>query len=399
MIQLIDAAEEIDKIVNEKFKTQGWIIPGDVKVSTQVEFIKLLKERGAFSSIPCFLDSLDRPHVKAYTTACFALGSSRFHRKSTPIILDKMDQRGVKPTPLTFITVLRAIDGVTAAVSMMKRIDHYGVKMNAEVYNSVIFACQRSQQNGSFDDKSWQTTIRFVQEMKRKQIEPTAKTYEAVFKALAPTGKTKLADPFLQQFKLTPIIRKSHFVWAAAMNIFANAADWNQIIILISEMQDFGCQPNLLHCSALLKACVRAKESSLAIDILETMIGKSIDNSVNLNLPTIMPDLVALNTVISACSRGGDFANAKSIFLRIKAGEFIDPVTHETISPDRITYHTMLSSTNDPHEALRILKEVVFESTEADCDKMCLRAILKACSQSSPPRWLEATTIYMPATS
>jgi len=35
----------------------------------------------------------------------------------------------------------------------------------------------------------------------------------------------------------------------------------------------------------------------------------------------------------------------------------------------------------------------LFESTEVDCDKMCLRAILKACSQSSPPRWLEATTI------
>ena len=82
------------------------------------------------------------------------------------------------------------------------------------------------------------------------------------------------------------------------------------------------------------------------------------------HLPQIPPDLIALNTVIAACAKAKNYEAAKSIYDRMKSGEFRDPHNnnnhHKLIFPDLITHHHLLVSCHNPTDAVQIVKEVRF---------------------------------------
>jgi pentatricopeptide repeat protein len=126
-------------------------------------------------------------------------------------------------------------------------------------------------------------------------------------------------------------------------------------------MQAAGYAPTLRHCSALLKAFARAGRDDLALATLQMMLGDRDFGELeklNFSLPCTSPDLIALNTVIKSCAKGNNLDGVMSIFERMQAGEFQDPESSLVISPDQITFHSMLQACRDPKTARDIVKEV-----------------------------------------
>lgn len=333
----------------------GW------SIRDQVSFVKLLQQRNAFDAIMSFLD-LGKPDVKVYTTATFAVALSGHHRKKALAILKKMDGRNVEPTALTIIALLGALDGPSSVSKMMNEMEDRGVAMNTEVFNSAIYAIRRFPRSSNPDDMDWQVALNLFQKMRSKRIQPSSKTYHALLQVLSRTGKASLAMSLLQQWKsTTSTLATDDHVWGAAINVCAQAADYDKAIHLVMEMQEAGCTPTLRHCSALLKAFSRAGRDDFALATLQMMLGDTDCGDLaktNLSLPFTSPDLIALNTVIKACSEARNLDGVMSIFERMQAGEFRDPETCRVISPDRITFHSMLQACRDPTTAREIVKEV-----------------------------------------
>jgi pentatricopeptide repeat protein len=358
---------EIDRLPS-KWEIDNWVRRrreesyfSDWTFADQIAFVKLLQGRRAFKAILYFLDSLSYPNVKVCTTAMFSMALSSNHRHEALGILDLMDRLGVSPTSLTFIALLGSIDGPSAASWMMARFERYkGVKMTAEVYNSAIYACRRVAVGSRPDDNDWQVALRLLQQMRSKRIQPTTKTFHAMLQVLSRTGKVSMAMALLQQMQNTPHLKPDDFVWAAAINVCAQAADYRGAIKVINDMQTAGFRPNLRHCSALIKAFVKSGQDDLALLALEMMVGSSDteDPSNPFRLPIAAPDIIALNTVVAACAKSHNYEAAMSIYERMKAGEFQDPINNKVIAPDIITHHSMLIACSNPEDARQIVKEV-----------------------------------------
>ena len=345
---------------NESSPFQSW------SMKDQNELIRLLKERGAYQAIVTFMEYLGEQNVYLYTTSIFALALSPSHRKEAVSILDFMDSRRIQPTSLTFVALIGSVDGPTATVEMMKRIDKYKkVKLNSEVFHSAIYACCRIPAGATSPERDWQTAISFFQQMRRKRIAPTTKTYAALMQVLSRTGQIKITLSLLRELQATPALRADDRVWGAAINVCAQVGDYQEAITLINEMNGLGYRTNLRHCSTFLKALAKSGQAKLALQALDMMLGQS-DTSLSSDkeerpkfyLPPTPPDLVAVNTVMAACSKAGNVNATKVLFERLKAGDFRDAATDKPISPDGISYHAVLSSCKSPELARELVKEV-----------------------------------------
>jgi pentatricopeptide repeat protein len=140
--------------------------------------------------------------------------------------------------------------------------------------------------------------------------------------------------------------------------------DFRQVADFLQQMES----PNLRHCTSLLLAFANGGQYQSAIDALNLMTGKHtgtlkvLGYSKPLVLPLIAPDMVTLNTVLSAAAKSGNYSAALELFNCIRNGDFLAPTetgsVAEPLSPDRITYHNLLISCNDPFAAKDIVKEM-----------------------------------------
>jgi pentatricopeptide repeat protein len=335
------------------------------RIKAHIDFVKLLQDKQAYGAVSIFLQKIEKADVKVYTTAMFGFALSISHRHLALEVLNLMDERGVDPTSLTFIAVLGSVDGAKAVSSLMKRIESYSkVELTDEVFNSAIFACKRRGSDGE-TSRNWQTALNLFQIMRRKRIDPTIKTYHALLQVLGGTGQVHMAKSLLQQLHNTAGLVADNRVWAAAINICADRGDCDGALHFVREMNARGHRPNLLVCSVLLKAFALGARDELALQALDMMVrrdgsGSSDDglSSYSFHLPPVLPDRIALNTVISACAKAKNFAGALEVLARMKDGEFLDPENGQVVTPDIISYHSILKFCTEPIVAMRLVKEM-----------------------------------------
>jgi pentatricopeptide repeat protein len=334
-------------------------------VRHQIDFIRLLQSRGAYASIMIFVKHFSFD-VYVYTTAISAMALSQQHRKKALVLLDEMDKRKILPTAYTFTALICSVDGPDDTRNIMKKLNTYQkVRLTVEIYDSAIHACRRTPKGALPSNKDWQTALNLFQQMRRNRITPTTKTYVALLQVLARTGQVKMAVTLLEEIQNTPGLHADDRVWGAAMNVCAQAGDYQEAIRLIMEMQQLDCRPNTRHCSSLLKAFARAGQDKLALRALDMMLAPPGSSNLPFDgggqlftLPPTPPDLVALNTVLAACSKVGNFNDTMALFKRIKAGEFREDNTGQPISLDQISFHSVLSSCRSPKIARELVKEV-----------------------------------------
>ena len=332
----------------------------------QNDFIRLLKDCRAFDAIVTFTIRLARQHVFVYTTAMFAVAVSSNDRDKALLLLDQMDDRDILPTALTYTALLGSVDGPKEVLKMMSRLKEYQdvVKLTDAVFDSAIFACGRLRTSSSHDmDSTWQTALSLFRQMRGQRIAPTTKTYLALMQVLGKTGQVKIALSILDELRNSPNLKIDERVWGAAINVCAQAADYKSSIQVIRYMQEEKFKPNIHHCSALLKSMSKSGQYKLALRTLQIMVdGGTLSLSkrpdLSFTLPLTRPDLVALNTVMAACSKAGNYNATKALFDRVRTGEFNDPETGEQIAPDRISYHSVLAACRSPDLARELVKEV-----------------------------------------
>jgi len=392
-------------------------------IHEQVEFVKYLQRRRAFNSILSFLSVLDFDQnktgnenmpikkqdrlVKVYTTALFAISASRIDRdpnakklldeKAIVLeVLDQMQRNHVAATTLTYVAIFKNLQGRSSDVmGMIRFVEKRELTLpktertiwDAEVYHAAIYACgcqtdrlRRVNRKGdkfspSNSKNDWQTPLSLMQHMQRNGIQPNSKTYLAVLDVLVQNeAKIPIITSIVNQWINAREAGRcdgsqEDRIWAKALNACAVVGDVCQALQFVTEMSKLS-KPNLRHCTALLKSFARADgvgRDQLAITALNAMMGNTTafleiqdgNKDFQVLLPRTDLDLVALNTAISIVVKNGSYNDAQKLFDRIMGGDFIDS-NGLVLSPDRITYHTLLSGCRDPTIAKQIIKEMRF---------------------------------------
>ena len=393
-------------------------------IHEQVEFVKYLQRRRAFKSILSFLSILDfdqekvensnaskkkqNRFVKVYTTALFAISSSGIEHdpnekdqldvKAIALkILDQMERNAVPATTLTYVAIFKNLQGrkKSDVMQMIRFLEKRELKLpkteriawDAEVYHAAMYACgkpmnhhRRANRNNyeyspTNSNIDWQTPLSLMQHMQRNGIQPNSKTYLAVLDVLVQNeAKVPIIKSIMNQWKNAREVGRcddsqEDRIWAKALNACAVVGDVCQALEFVGDMLETS-KPNLRHCTALLKSFARAKgvgRDHLAITALNAMMGNTTavlevqDGTIEYRvlLPRTDLDLVALNTVISIVVKAGSYEDAQCLFDRIQGGEFKDS-NENVLSPDRITYHTLLSGCRDPAIAKQIVKDMRF---------------------------------------
>jgi len=351
-----------------------------------------------------FLREITQADVKVCTTAMFGFALSMNHRHLAISVLDLMDERGAEPTSLTFIAVLGSVDGAKATSSLMRRIEAYKkVELTEEVFNSAIFACKRRSSDGE-PSTQWQTALNLLQVMRRKRIIPSLKTYHALLQVLGGTGQVPMAKSLLQQLHSTAGLAADDRVWAAAMNVCADIGDYDGALHFVREMYALGHRPNLLICSVVLKAFALGAQDKLALRALDMMTGRQVQGTPDedfipptFHLPPVPLDRIALNTVISACAKATNLAGAIEVLERMKRGEFLDPENGQEVTPDLISYHSVLKFCTDPQIAVSLVKEMRLSRRNrlgvVTPSSMTYAHAINACQQAESPSSEKAATL------
>jgi pentatricopeptide repeat protein len=394
-------------------------------VKEAIIFVRYLQQRHAYDSIIPFISMLDSQFcgrnsaklIKIYTTALFALSSSGYHnggRREFHInceacayeVLDIIERKDVKPTTLTFIALFGCLhgSGSDSVLRLYNRLQksYPNVEWNAELYNTAIASCKKgrrgrsqvdidSNSKSSCDDEHWQAGFFLFQQMQRRHICPTSKTYLALLEVVSNTGKIPVVRSLIRQLQGSGVVvdptttnertevSQPHFfeveqteeatirerIWIAALNSCSIVGDYRQALLFTKEMTTSTppTKLNLRHCTSLLKTFAAARRDKLALTALDAMMGNTtstlyIGGCEHLHLPRTDPDLVALNTVLKCLNHAGNYREARNLFDRIARGDFDDPNGMGKIIPDRISYHCMLMSCRDPLYAKTLVKSM-----------------------------------------
>lgn len=339
----------------------------------ETDFIRYLRDRGAYQALEQYASVLARKNVYVYTAAISSLAGSKNRkiRKRAMLLLNKMDEAGVVPSSFTFAALFQSVDGPEEARKLMAMLQAYAGKTtwSTAAFNQAIMACSRRElYQKRPTNKSWQVALEFLHSLRAEGLSPDWKTYTALLYVCAQTGQLRIALSLAREIESNPDIAGNSRVWGALLNVCAQAGDYKQANEVLIKMQEGGHNINLADCSAFLKALSRNGLVKLSFEVLDQITGSNLACKVSRNhgaftlqlakLPRISPDLVALNTVVASCAKAKDFDSARKLLDCMNNGEFCDGKTRAPIYPDEISYSLLLSSCREPLAAREIVKEM-----------------------------------------
>ena len=396
----------VDEVLSKLDNEEAIIGARDV-----TSLVRLLGARQAYDAMLKFVrHPSTHPTVFSYTAAIASLAQSTNpkYRSQSVSLLDEMDDLGIEPNTYTFTAVLLGVDGGKGAMKMMKRAQQYqSVDINCFLYNAAIHACSRSPGHvtASADgaatgvlanNDGWQTALSLFRQMKKEQIRPTEQTYASLLHACGKSGQVKLALSLLNEMKNNPSVANPDAkVWGAVLQVLASAGDYKKAMKIMREMAlTHEISPNILHCNALLASLSKARKDDIALDLLGNMANGTLPDFIvsNATVSTdsiiiARPDLISVNTVLAACARKGNFADASRILDQMKRNEIHG--NDWPIRPDTITYNTLLSACRRSEDAERILDEMRLSRreryTKVKPTSVTYTNAITVCRKANPP--------------
>jgi Pentacotripeptide-repeat region of PRORP len=272
----------------------------------ETNFLRCLRDRGAYPALELFACHLARKNVYIYTAAISAMARcpERRIRKRGLAILDHMDEDSILPSSFTFGALFQSTDGPEEARKMMARLQKYRAKTawSVESFNQAILACARKEpQQQHSTNKSWQVALEFAFFLRKEGLSPNLQTFTNLLVVCAATGQFRIAMSILREMEGTPGIVADAKVWSLLMQVCAQAGAYIQANEVLKTMQKQGHTINLAHCSALLKALARHGKVGISLKVLHMMtktttLSSEVPSDVNrfplVRLPLIAPDLV-----------------------------------------------------------------------------------------------------------
>lgn len=398
--EILEALETLpNQACFQKWLLQEQASTGRLRLASRqgIDLIRCLSHRHYLDTIVLLLvaekTAILQFSAPVVTTALIALGpASHKHRHTVlNLLLDDhfMDEPPNSKTLSAAFGALTSRDDVWKWKELLQA--KYGTKIwTRPVYHAALQACGRSvtrpSNHGHPHDNhlnnTWQVALQLFWELKRdkrSQQQPNAQTYTILVKVLAQHKQVRVALSLLQDVLVPP--RSSHTamapkstsltnspqLWGAALYACAQAGDYSQAMRLLQTMDSISqVQVNVQHVGALLAALAKSKQDDLAWHILwngmvaqETVslpCGPPLNNT-TLVLPPVAPDLVAVNTVLDACSKADNYGRAKELLERLRAGQIVN-ANGSPMKPDVISYNTVLSACKDSLEAKLIVQEM-----------------------------------------
>lgn len=142
-----------------------------------------------------------------------------------------------------------------------------------------------------------------------------------------------LLDEMKRNKNLTQTLPK---VWGAALRACATKGDGSKAMTLMRDMVDRGIEINTLHLNNVLAALSKQGRDVDALDLLSHMQNgtvilslsddcKDITDSYPNCSSTAMtsPDLISINTVLTAFANNNNYDGAKDLFQRLRNGDFL----------------------------------------------------------------------------
>ncbi len=361
----------------------------------QTSLIRYLGSRGLYYTMSCLLkhlveelelhtptneDSTTNEYANiqyAYSAAITSLAQSsnpKYRMRATSL-LDEMDSLGIPPNSYIITATFLSVDGGKASREMIKRARSYkGIDIDVRVYNAAIYACSRMYNDSK---NGWESALSLFHEMRREGIRPNQQTYASLLQTCAKSGQVKIAFSLFDEMKNTPKMDISNVkVWGAILRACSVAGEWEKAIELVLEMNQRKVPINVIHMNAVIASFARIGCDTKSLEILNAMTHtkpvsflKSIlpeqhransiqENSVGYCLPS--PDLVSINTVLSAFADRSKKDEALNLLNRVKLGEFSSQQGSKLfcVKPDIVSYNSVLATLQNPSEVLSFINEV-----------------------------------------
>lgn len=351
------------------------IIPKD-----QTSIIRLLGAKGCYKAMMAMLhhflpktDEIEGQFLYTAALTAFAQSKTPKKRENAIRILDEMDENGVRPNGYTLTAAFLSIDGGRKAMALWDRVKSYerrgDITLDVHLYNSCIHACSRYE-NRDTEVNGWKSAITLFRQMPRDGIEPNEQTYASLVRvffclffvvvnvtflicplidlslylflspkihACANGGQMRVALSLLDEMKrnknLTQTLPK---VWGAALRACATKGDGSKAMSLMRDMVERGIEINTLHLNNVLAALSKQGRDAEARDLLLHMQNgtvilslsddfKNITDSYSNDDSTAMtsPDLISVNTVLTAFANNNNYDGAKDLFQRLRDGDFL----------------------------------------------------------------------------
>ncbi len=285
-------------------------------------------------------------------------------------------KNNIRPNSYTLTAVLLGVDGGLDAINVLNRFEKdYGNDgdnrsidgadgiVAVQVYNAAISACSRSEKystdNNVPDIDGWQLALSILQRMRRYGPRPNDETFANILEVCAESGQINVALSLLKELKHSsfPLTSK---IYLPLLKACANTRNVNVAQSLIDNMKENSLGITTEHMNSYLSVLAKCKQSTRAIEILDEMIGSKPGDEAN------GPNLVTLNTVLSACANSDDFETARDLLEQMKEGRFKLAVIggmnskksrEDVIRPDVVSYNTVISCA-DPLMALELIQEM-----------------------------------------
>ena len=264
-------------------------------------------------------------------------------------VLDDMRRRGIKPTRITFTTIVSragAWQKVSLAEAYFARMISDGIKADAQAYNSLISAYAKS---GDVD-KASRILIQMDQEgvaptvvtfntliescarmgkvqsaqemllmMKTRGLHPDERSFSAVVQACCQAGEVDAAFNLVQKMDLDGI-KPAAITYSSLLHGLGKTGDLERAYQVLNLMKAGGINPNVVTMSSLVYACGKHDKLDLAIKIYREML-----RSVN---EEDRPNSITCSTLVDACLKAGKVAKAFAVVKDMRSHQI--PLTEVT---------------------------------------------------------------------
>eukprot|EP00571_Detonula_confervacea_P002929 CAMPEP_0172331866 /NCGR_PEP_ID=MMETSP1058-20130122/62143_1 /TAXON_ID=83371 /ORGANISM="Detonula confervacea, Strain CCMP 353" /LENGTH=1150 /DNA_ID=CAMNT_0013049141 /DNA_START=107 /DNA_END=3556 /DNA_ORIENTATION=+ len=267
----------------------------------------------------------------------------------------------IRPNSYTLSAVLLGIDDVVTAMDILEEFEEKYEKqhddnvegehnqsdniLTVQVYNVVLGSCSKSSSSGG---NGWQRALSMLQRMRRSGPQPNEQTYSMILQACAEHGQMKVATSLLDEIRQSPTITPTAKLYLPLLKVCARYGHSKMAWSLINIMKDDSLEMTTEIMNLYLAALAKNKLHLRALGVLQEMIAD----------PSLPPDIVTFNTVLSACANADDYEGAQALLDQMKDGlfEFGEKKLVE-IKPDVVSYNSVISCA-DPDQALSLIQEM-----------------------------------------
>jgi pentatricopeptide repeat domain-containing protein 1 len=338
-------------------------------VAKQTVTVSLLQSLGASQAIVNLMLHQHQPNILDESLYTVAIQTVNCEEHALCIF----DAMTIRPSTPTLVAVLNQLRGAASVQTFLRRGRYFqnnsNNPLNPRIQDAAIYACGRNVTNARFAmttalqlfSQPYLNTTRNTSVLPTTTTSTTVSSLQALLFVCAACRDVETTLQLLTHLQHSSSPR----LWGAALHVCAVAGDPVVALFLLQQMT---ARPNARHYTAYLQAILNnnnndthseynnsAKRLQVACNFLDFLVDRFESPPVEwTNLPRVLPDLIAMKTVLRACAALEDFTLARSIVNKMKNGFYGDRVVYL----DEDCYNILLLACSCPKEAETILHEM-----------------------------------------